>query len=308
MRNTLTVFDIDMHQELFIAIIAGLGGMIGGGLTDFFAKKIIDKVGDITTLFWSQLIGILPLLILFSFNPSIPRLNYFGWVGLLILGVWDGLSYIPMYIAFRKGKISLLSPILATYAVIVVILSAIFFDEIIPFGRQIAILIVFIGVLLINGDPRDIWVLITRMKRGQEANIKGLPEILLAVCLYSLWTIALDRFISDIDWVPIILIIRLLSTFSVFIYARSTKRKLFFKDSSLFKSIFLIGLFDVTAFGFVAYGFNATSYVSIVVMLSSAFSLPVIILGHFFLKERTTIIQTIGGLITIAGIMFLSLS
>lgn len=295
-----------MDQGLVIAIFAGLGGMFCGGLTDFFAKKVIDTIGDIPTLFWSQLIGILPLLILFLFNPVVPELTEFNWMYLVMLGLWDGLSYIPMYIAFRKGKVSLLSPILATYALIVAIFSAFFFGEIIPFSRQIAFLIVFFGVLLINVEPPDIWLLITGIKRRGETNIKGLPEILLAVCLYSFWLIALDRFISDINWVPIILIIRVLSTFTVFIYAKATKRKIMLEDKNSLKSIFLIGLFDVAAFSFVAYGFSATSYVSVVAMLSSAFSLPVIILGHYFLRERATRIQLIGSLITIGGIMFLS--
>jgi len=33
-----------MQTELLIAIIAGLGGMFGWGLADFFAKKTIDSI------------------------------------------------------------------------------------------------------------------------------------------------------------------------------------------------------------------------------------------------------------------------
>lgn len=296
-----------MQTELLIAILAGLGGMFGWGLADFFAKKTIDKIGDVTTLFWGQFMGVLSLFVLFFLtSPNLPDLTNYRWLYLVILGVWSGLSYIPTYVAFGKGKVSLLSPIFATYAVGVAILSGVFFGEVIPFGRQLSFVVVFIGVLLINGDPRDIWLLVTGRKKREEVTVKGLPEILLAVFLFAAWLIALDRFISGQNWIPVLLGIRIFSALALFMYATATKRKLEFADRSLWKFVFLIGLFDVAAFGAVSYGFSATPYASVVAMLSSAFSLPTIILGRVFLKEKTTRLQAIGSLVVIGGIMLLS--
>ena|SRR3989442_528736 len=154
-----------MQKELLIAIFSGCAGMLGWGFADFFAKKTIDKIGDVTTLFWGQLIGIFPLLVLFLFNPSLPKLNNLELLFLVLLGIWSGLSYIPIYIAFGKGKVSLISPIFASYAVVVVLLSAIFLKEVIPLNRQIAFLVVFVGILLINSDPRDIFSIIKVRKK-----------------------------------------------------------------------------------------------------------------------------------------------
>ena len=167
-------------------------------------------------------------------------------------------------------------------------------------------LIVFIGVLLINGDPRDIWSVIIRKKR-EEGSIKGLPEILIAVGLYSLWIIALDQFISGINWIPILLLIRIIATLSLFLFAKNSKQKIIFNNRSIWKYIFFIAIFDVTALSFVSYGFSSTPYVSIVTMLSGAFSLPTIILGRVFLKESATTIQIIGSFTVVAGVMLLSL-
>ena len=33
-----------------LAIFAGLGGMFGWGLADFFAKRVIDSIGELKTL------------------------------------------------------------------------------------------------------------------------------------------------------------------------------------------------------------------------------------------------------------------
>ncbi len=106
---------------------------------------------------------------------------------------------------------------------------------------------------------------------------------------------------------PILLAIRIFSAFALFTYAKATKRKIEFADKSLWKFIFLIGLFDVAAFGFVSYGFSATPYASVIAMLSGSFSLPTIVLGRIFLKEKTTSLQTIGSLVVVGGIMLLAL-
>lgn len=307
-----------MKTELIIAVLCGLGGMLGWGIADFTAKKTIDKIGDVTTLFWGQLAGIIPLLLLFLFNPTTPRLGGSSWIYLIALGVWSGLSYIPTYKAFGKGKVSLISPIFASNAVVVAILSGVFFGEIIPLGRQFSFLIVFIGVLFITGNPMDIWRLVTNRKNvtnntvatnGEvvDNKVKGLPEILLAVCLYSVWLIGLDHFISGMNWVPVLLVIRIFSSLSLFIYAKFAKIKLTFTDNKLWKYLLLIGMFDVAAFASLSYGFSATPYTSIVAMLGGAFSLPTIILGRVFLKERATKLQTIGSIVIIVGVMLLAL-
>ena len=43
-----------MQPELVLAGLAGLGGMMGWGLADFFAKKTIDEIGDVVSLVWAH--------------------------------------------------------------------------------------------------------------------------------------------------------------------------------------------------------------------------------------------------------------
>ena len=295
-----------MTFNLLMAILAGLGAMLGWGFADFFAKKTIDRLGDVETLFWGQLIGIVPLAALFAIHPVLPSFSQSGWLYVAILGVWSGLSYIPTYVAFGKGQVSLLSPIFASYAVVVTILSAVFFHEAIPGGRIVAFAIVFAGVVLISGDPRNLVSLVLG-RTSDAASVKGIREIFLAIALYSLWLIALDRFVLDRDWVPILLGIRIFSSLSLFGYAKAMKRVLVVKDSSLWKFLIPIGVFDVAAFACVSFGYSATAHVSIVTMLSGAFSLPTIVLARLFLKEKATMLQTAGSLLVVGGIMLLPL-
>lgn len=295
-----------MQNELLVAILAGLGGMLGWGFTDFFAKKTIDKIGDVTTLFWGQLFGLVPLsLLFFLVRPSIPQKILDFWPYVIVLGAWTGLAYIPVYIAFGKGKISLISSIQSTYAVIVILVSAIFFHEAISLYRQIDFLIIFIGILFIKIDLQDLLCLCTGNKNEKE-EIKGLKEILFATVLYAVWIIAVDRFINGEYWLPYLFIIHVISVIFIYLYSIFKKISLRFTDKSLYGVLFIIGFCDIIAFSSFYYGLSKTSYTSIVVMLSSAFSLPTIILARVFLKEKITTTQTVAIIVIIAGVMALA--
>jgi drug/metabolite transporter (DMT)-like permease len=293
-----------MENSLVIATIAGLGAMLGWGFADFFAKKTIDKSDDLTTLFWSQYIGVIPVLIIFLFTFNIPKLSGFQFASLVPFGVVSALSYLLLYRGFGKGKISLLSPIFASYAAVVVLLSALFFHESIPLHQGLAIAIVFIGLLLANGDPREIRTLLNT----PGTKVAGIGEVGGAMLIYSLWLVLLDRLLIGHSWVFIILVIRTFSVITLLFYAIAKGHSLVVRDKSLWKFLVAIGLFDVAAYSFVAYGFSHTSNLSVVAVLSAAFSVPTIILAHIFLKERATRLQILATVVIIIGIVLVSLA
>jgi hypothetical protein len=69
-----------------IALIAGLTGMFGWGISDFFAKKTIKKIGEIRALAFSQFIGAsLMVLYFFLTRPRIPTITSMNLIFLLLL-------------------------------------------------------------------------------------------------------------------------------------------------------------------------------------------------------------------------------
>jgi len=57
-------------SNIAVAIVGGLVGMLGYGVSDFIAKKSIDKIGNLKTLFYTQLFGVLFLLFYFIKDVS----------------------------------------------------------------------------------------------------------------------------------------------------------------------------------------------------------------------------------------------
>lgn len=282
---------------LGIAVVAGLGGMLGWGFADFFAKKTIDQVGDIVALFWGQLFGLVPLSVLLSFHGGPSHLSGGDLVALALFGAGSAFSYLPLYAGLGKGEVSVLSPLFASYAAVVVLLSAVLFNEHISLKLWLALSAVMVGALLLSTNLSDL-----RRLAGTRTAARGVPEVLGAMLMYSVWLVLLDHFIGGRDWVFILLAIRTVSTACLFGYARARRLPLLPPVSGLWRYLIVIGVFDVAAFGSISWGFARGNHPSVVAVLSSCFSIPTIVLATVFLKERLTRAQAAAVLIVLGGI------
>lgn len=277
--------------------------MFGWGFADFFAKSTIDRIDDLRTLFWSQLVGVVPLAVLLAVTHDVPTVHSWDPLWLVLFGIVSALSYLPVYTAFGKGVVSLLSPIFASYAVLVTLYSTVFFGEHIPAFAWAGIAVVVLGVLAISVDPGEL----TSVLRGRVPRATaGLPEITSALVVYSLWLVLLDHFFDGRDWIMFMLIIRSVSAATLFVYARVRHRPLGVQERSLWRYLVLIGLFDVGAFASVAYGFSHTSHTSVVAVISSAFSVPTLLLARAFLNERLSRSQLLAAGTIICGVVVLA--
>ena len=291
-----------MNQEILIAILGGGGAMLGWGIADFFAKKTIDKIGDVKTLFWAQTFGILPLLIYFLLNYSTPTITISTLLLLVVYAVIDAFGYLFFYKALEKGKVSIVSPILATFAAFAVLISAFLFKEQILPIRWLALGIVFIGILLTSIDFKG-------LKDGsldKKDLVKGLPETFVGIALFAIWYPLWDNFVSKGDWAFLVLGLRVIISLTILLVAKGTKMRLVVKEINIWKLLILIGLFDGGAYLTLTWGFGATTLTSIVTMLSAAYSLPTLILARVFLKEKLIANQWIGVLSIIGGLILIA--
>ena len=297
-----------MQQELLIAIFAGLGGMIGWGLADFFAKKTIDEIGSVVSLVWAHVFGVIVLmcvlvyrLVVFQKSIFIPN-DISVWGSLFFFGALQAVIYLLVYKAFSKGKLAIVNPIFASYSGLAAILSIVIFGEVVKFHVLVSLSIIFFGVLLLNVDAGAL-----RLRRLSFFGALGLKEALLAALLAALWTVSWDKFIGGKDWLSYAVFMYLSMAIVAFAIAKIQKVDLSIVNSNLWKFLVLIGLCEIVAYMAISLGFSSTSYLSIVAVLSGSFSLPTILLARLFLKERVTMLQTIGSFFIITGTVLLPL-
>lgn len=296
-----------MQNELLIAILAGLGGMLGWGFADFFAKKTIDEVGSIVTLVWAHIFGtfILVLVALYQLTQGnqLTNPNDLGlWGAILFFGALQAVVYLLAYEGFGKGQLAVLNPVFASYAGLAALISIVLFGEILNTHLAVALAVIFTGILFLNIDTQAL-----RSRRLNLMHVPGLKEVGMAALLAAFWQLYWDKLVGGKDWVLYTLLMYTFMTITAFIVAKIKRINLEIPKKNLWKFLFLIGLGEVIAYLSLTFGFSATTLTSIVILLAGAFSLPTIILAHFFLKEKVTIVQRVGTFIIIAGIIILSI-
>jgi drug/metabolite transporter (DMT)-like permease len=296
-----------MQQDLIIAIFAGLGGMIGWGLADFFAKKTIDAIGDIVSLGWGHIFGTLGLLI-----ALIYRYSAYGhsvaitqspatWLGFAFFGVLQAVVYLLVYKGFAKGQVGVLSPVFASFSGLTAFISIVFFGESVGILVILGLLVLFAGILIINIDPSAF-----ANKRISFITVPGFKEVGLATILAVVWTLSWKQFVTGQDWLLYAFMMYAFMTLSIVVIAFIQKIDLKVSTSNSVW-IFLIGIGVAEAIAYLAIsnGYSTTSHTSVVALLSGAFSLPTIFLARTYLKERVTKMQAVGMFVTIIGIMIL---
>ncbi|MGH7241294.1 MAG: EamA family transporter [Candidatus Saccharimonadales bacterium] len=296
-----------MNNALLIALLAGLGGMVGWGSADFFAKKSIDKIGSIKSLVWAHIFGTLILFTAFMlrtvFNPTSSQLptDVKSWLELGFFGVLQMIVYWMAYRGFEKGRLTILNPVFASYSGIVALLSIMFLGEKVRSLAVIALGVIFVGSLLLSLDFSQ-----KGTKRIKLA--AGLPEVALAAALAAVWTIGWDKFVSGRDPLSSAFIMYGFMSLAAVVLARLMRVKFSVIHDLDKNPLFLVGLSEAVAYLAISWGYSRTSLIAVVAVISGAFSVPTVLLAYLFLKERLNMLQILAVSSIIAGVVILSVS
>ncbi len=289
-----------------IALIAGLSGMLGWGVSDFFAKKTIDKIGDLKTLIGSQIIGALFLLAyLLLTRPTLPPISGTMLLYVSGLALLDGAGYLCLYRAFQKGVMSIVSPIAASAAGFSIIIAVFLFKESLSVFGLLGVILIFLGILITSTDFRDL-----KRSFSKENLRNGVPEAIAVMILLGLWFPLWDRFVGDKDWLFWLISLKLIMGMMLCLYFHVTNRggKLISGYRSVIKILIPVAALDALAYVGTTWGYSVTTNTtSLITVIANAYSLPTIILAYFFLKERISSQQALGIASIILGIVISSL-
>src|SRR5258708_4035731 len=225
-----------MQQQLIVAVLAGLGGMIGWGLADFFAKKTIDKIGDIASLGWGHVCGTVAFFALLGYQLFINgktvyiAASAYEWLGVVFFGALQAAVYFFVYKGFSKGQVGVLSPIFASFSGFVALFSVLIFGETVPSIFLLGLVPLFLGILFVNID-------ITALKSKKIALVAtpGFKEVAIATALAVFWTLGWHKFITGKDWLLYAALMYAFMTLALLLYALLKKIDLRESESSVWK-------------------------------------------------------------------------
>ena len=138
--------------------------------------------------------------------------------------------------------------------------------------------------------------------------VLGLKEVGTATVLATFWTLGWEKFVTGKDFISYALFMYALMSVAAYILSVLMKVKVRkVVKTEVWKFLVLIGLGETIAYLGISFGYSSTQHVSIIAVISGAFSLPTIILARIFLKEKVNQLQTFGSVAIIIGIILLSI-
>ncbi len=296
-----------MSHDVLVETLAGLGGMLGWGTADFFAKMSIDEIGDIVSLVWAHVAGAIILIAFATIAVAIGRYSLalptstYTWAGLAFFGGLQAAVYLFSYIGFGKGQVSILNPVFASFSGFVALISIVFLGEALTTIGVAALAVLFIGILIISVD-------LSALRSFRLQVVPGFREIVIATVLATIWTLGWNRFVSAKDGLSFAIWMYLAMTVALLIYAAVRRISLRFDKPKIWKFLFLIGLFEAVGYVAISLGYAGTSHTSLIALLSGGFSLPTLFLARLFLRERLLGTQIVGGLVIVGAVMLLALA
>jgi drug/metabolite transporter (DMT)-like permease len=276
-----------------IALLGGLGAAVCWAVSALCASAASRAIGSASTLAWVMGIGLLlivvPIIVLAPVSQLTPRT-----VGLLALaGACNDAGLLLEYVAFRRGKVGVISAIASTEGVIAAVIAVVLGAHLAA-GTAVVLVVVAGGVVLAaaHDDP------VSRAAGGVRSAVMALPVALLfGVTLYTtghvgseisvLWALAPARLIGTaLMLAPLRLQDRL----------RLTTRAL----------PLVIGAAAGEALGLISYELGARHGLAVAAVISSQFAALAAVGAFFVMRERMTPLQLIGLVVIAVGVAVLA--
>lgn len=281
-------------NEIAIAFLAGFVGLIGYGLSDFSVAFALDdrhlfKHLIVVSLF-VNLFGALTVWVVYFLTNSQPAsLEDKDLFIIVIFAALNLVGNLMFFKALQIGELSVVSPAFATYPVGVTLISVLYFNESLSLLAIAGIVVVIIGIIAISISGT------TNLHKT-----KGLKQALFAACIFALFFPFWDEMIGQTG--SVIYMVAMLDSIITVLFgvvyivtqkATPTKRMIRFSAYAGFATAAAgLGL---------SWGFERTTYTSIVVIISSAIGLLTLPLGIKYGGEKPNRVQVMGVFSTVVG-------
>jgi len=284
-------------------IIYSLYFALQKGVSFYIIKKISKDFTPVTQCFISFLFT-LPFSFLIILLLGIPHVKNEFYIFTFCSAVFDTFAFLLTFRAFKTEDISLLAPISSFVPVFSLFFGILFLNETPTLHKLFGILLVVIGTYLLNLSDKKRGILQPILSLFAS---RGLVYFLIANILWSITPIFQKNAINATapltpmyaSFVGFVFITIIIGTIGVF-----RKEQLFKNVAKHFPILTFQGLSGGIA-QFAAYSAFALAPVSYVLSLFNFSTLVTIGIGAVFLKEQKTKDRLIGGIVMVAGSLFI---
>lgn len=278
-----------------------MAAAIGWGVADYSAALSSRRIGALWTSLGMQIVGTLTLAVALLALGRWPDLRAEAVPWALILAATGAGSLYLLYRGMALGPIAVVSPVVASYAAIAVILIVVFLGERLTAAQAIAVGVTFVGVALSTTDVRRFLGAI-----GQP--LPGLRISFLATIGFAVWATLLAAASRQHDGMALVLLWRMAGIGLLLIAVLALRaRPGADRRPSTFAMIATVGVFDTAAN--VAFVLGVQSgHAAITATGSGMYPLVPAFLAIAVLGERLAPNQYLGILVLVLGLVGLGLT
>jgi drug/metabolite transporter (DMT)-like permease len=292
-------------------LLLGLGAALSWGLVDVCASIAGRCVGSLKVLVGAQLASIVVLVVVaLATRTGLPTET-----GIIVAAIAAGIAaagaYLSFFTALRIGPLAVVSPTVAAYGGLTVILAVIVRGEALNAQQAIGAAIATIGVVLAG-------IVFEGGVRGTRIVSRGIAFAIAALVLFAVVTVGMAAPIKAAGWLPVVLVSRIAngtvacSLLAVAIAGGSSRFQPFFtvtqsSTPAAFAVVALAGLLDVV--GLISFAVGLEVAETWLVGLASSFGPAVAVLvAVAFLGERLRPTQWLGLAGIAAGLVVVAIS
>ena len=256
-----------------------------------------------------SLVGYAVVLALLGRWPVLtPELIVYGFV----LGIIGVTSAAALYRALALGPIAVVSPVVASYSALAVVLIVVVLGERLTAGQGAAIAVTFVGVVIASTDFGEV-----RRTLGRPSTLAplatqgplplGVRYGLVATLGFAVWACLYAAAVHATDGLGMILPLRVFSVLLLVVYVL-VRRPSFapLRDRRALILIVIVGVLDTGANVLLSLGI-ASGFASFVMTGSGAYPLIPALLAIAVLRERLAPNQYVGVAVLVAGLVALGL-
>jgi drug/metabolite transporter (DMT)-like permease len=292
-------------------LLFGLGAALSWGLVDVAASVAGRRLGSLKVLAGAQVASIVALAIAgVVIGVGLPRDTSIA-IAAAVAGLGAAGAYLSFFTALRIGPLAVVSPTVAAYGGLTVILAVIFRGEALTIGQAIGATVATIGVVLAG-------IVFDGGIRGTRLVSRGVVFALMALILFAVVTVWMAGPIKAAGWLPVVLVSRIVNTLASCILlgaalaSRSPRLQPFIAATEpqtrvAFGIVVLAGLLDVL--GLISFAIGLEVAETWLVGLASSFGPAVaVVVAVVLLGERLRPSQWIGLIGIAAGLLFVAFS
>ena len=282
------------------SVFFGLLSALGLGFADLAGAAVVRRFGVLRTALVAHLFSTALITIYLLLAWDLGVLSALHWAQLAGVSALGTLVYVAFYRALQLGPIVIVSPVVATYAVIVILLSVVVVGERLSAGQILAMTATIGGVVLASIDVGEI--------RSGRILSRGVLIALAATVGIGVWIYSIGVISKEVGWFLPIYVNRLL-TLAMLAPISAIRRAWPWQRLTvpLALGVGAVGVLETASLLAFARGAEV-GVISIVAAASTVYPVVPILGGVFIFRERLAPTQMGGLAVVVVGLVMLALA